>query len=204
MRGVKPLRIGLTGGVASVKSTVAKLFAARSVPVIDTDEIAREIVATGQPLLARVVQEFGRDILDTHGALDRRRMRTLIFSDPRKRERLEAILHPAILDEMECRSGQAGGIYQILVIPLLLEGRHEGQVDRVLVVDSAPETQFDRLMQRDAENPAQAQAMIAAQAARAARLALADDVISNDATLAELESQVAQLDDSYRRLAAGR
>ncbi|HEY7379393.1 MAG TPA: dephospho-CoA kinase, partial [Steroidobacteraceae bacterium] len=121
MQSVRPLRIGLTGGIASGKSAVAGLFAARGVPVIDTDAIARDVVAPGEPALTRVVQEFGREVLDASGGLDRRRMRELVFSDAARRARLEAILHPAILDEMIRRSAQAGGNYQILVIPLLVE-----------------------------------------------------------------------------------
>jgi dephospho-CoA kinase len=201
MQSVRPLRIGLTGGIASGKSAVAGLFAARGVPVIDTDAIARDVVAPGEPALTRVVQEFGREVLDASGGLDRRRMRELVFSDAARRARLEAILHPAILDEMIRRSAQAGGNYQILVIPLLVEGDLAKHVDRLLVVDAMPETQLVRLLQRDAENPQQARAMIAAQASRAARLAQADDVIHNDGTLAELESQVAQLHETYLRLA---
>lgn len=201
MQSVRPLRIGLTGGIASGKSAVAGLFAARGVPVIDTDAIARDVVAPGEPALTRVVQEFGREVLDASGGLDRRRMRELVFSDAARRARLEAILHPAILDEMIRRSAQAGGNYQILVIPLLVEGDLAKHVDRLLVVDAMPETQLVRLLQRDAENPQQARAMIAAQASRAARLAQADDVIHNDGTLAELESQVAQLHETYVRLA---
>jgi dephospho-CoA kinase len=201
MQSVRPLRIGLTGGIASGKSAVAGLFAARGVPVIDTDAIARDVVAPGEPALTRVVQEFGREVLDASGGLDRRRMRELVFSDAARRARLEAILHPAILAEMIRRSAQAGGNYQILVIPLLVEGDLAKHVDRLLVVDAMPETQLVRLLQRDAENPQQARAMIAAQASRAARLAQADDVIHNDGTLAELESQVAQLHETYVRLA---
>lgn len=199
---MKTLRIGLTGGIASGKSTVANLFAARGVPVIDTDEIAREVVAPGRPALARIVQEFGREVLDAVGRLDRRRMRELVFSDAGRRQRLESILHPEILREMASRSAQAGGAYQLLVIPLLVEGRHEDEVDRVLLVDSAPEQQVERLLRRDGETPARARTMLAAQASRAARLAAADDVIRNEASLAELESQVARLHESYQRLAA--
>jgi dephospho-CoA kinase len=127
-----------------------------------------------------------------------------VFSDADRRARLEAILHPAILSEMTRRSAKAGGDYQILVIPLLVEGDLGQHVDRVLVVDTTPERQLERLLQRDAENPLQARAMIAAQASRAARLHHADDVIHNDGTLADLESQVAHLHSSYQRQAADR
>ena len=203
MSAVKPLRVGLTGGIASGKSTVAGLFAARGVPVIDTDEIARDIVAPGQPALERVVREFGAGVLDAAGQLDRRRMRQLVFSDAATRQRLEAILHPEILAEMERRSARAGGTYQILVIPLLVEGGGDEHVDRILVVDAPPERQLERLLQRDAEHPDQAHAMIAAQARRETRLIQADDVISNDGTLVELEAQVERLHRLYQQLAAG-
>jgi dephospho-CoA kinase len=130
-------------------------------------------------------------------------MRELIFSDAGTRRRLEAILHPLILAEMERRSAQADGVYQILVIPLLVEGGSAEYVDRILVVDASPERQLERLLQRDAELPDQARAMIAAQARRETRVARADDVITNDGTLADLEAQVARLHERYEELAAG-
>jgi dephospho-CoA kinase len=201
---VSVLRVGLTGGIASGKTTVANLFAARGVPVIDTDEISRAVVAPGQPALKAIARQFGSEILDADGGLDRRRARELIFSDPARRRQLESILHPIILSELKRLSTHAGGPYQILVIPLLVEGGLESDVDRVLVVDASPERQVDRLLQRDAENPQRAQAMIAAQAQRQARLAKADDVITNDGTLAELESQVERLHQRYLGLASGR
>lgn len=197
---MKPLRIGLTGGIASGKTTVANLFAAHGIPIIDTDQIAREIVAPGQPALARVVEAFGHDVLDASGALDRRRLRTSVFADPAGRRRLEALLHPLILDEMARRSAAAPGPYQILVIPLLAETGRTEYVDRVLVVDCPVEVQVARLLDRDAENEQQARAMIAAQATREQRLALADDVIVNDGDLDALESEVEALDARYREL----
>ena len=136
------MRVGLTGGIASGKTTVAKMFAARGVTVIDTDEIAREVVAPGAPALAQVAATFGREILNPDGTLDRRRMRELVFRDPLHRERLEAILHPAILEEMERRSARARGPYHILVVPLLIESDLVLRVDRVLVVDVSEETSF--------------------------------------------------------------
>lgn len=198
---IRPLRVGLTGGVASGKTTVANLFAARGVPVIDTDEIARELVAPGSAALARIVEGFGRDLLDASGALDRRKMRNLVFANPSDRRQLEAILHPAILEEMTRRSERAGGLYQILVIPLLAESAVAGHVDRVLVVDCPAELQLERLLARDTENEQQARAMIAAQATREQRLAFADDVIVNDGDFPALESQVEALDARYRGLA---
>ena len=197
---MQPLRIGVTGGIASGKTTVAGLFARRGIAVIDTDEIAHAIVEPGHPALDRVVEAFGRDVLDASGALDRRRLRMRVFADPAEKRRLETILHPLILDEMARRSASAPGPYQILVIPLLAETGCSEHVDRVLVVDCPIEIQVRRLLARDAENEPQALAMIAAQATREQRLALADDIILNDGDLDALESRVQALDDKYRGL----
>jgi len=196
-----PLRIGLTGGIASGKSTVARLFAARGVPVIDTDQIARDVVEPGQPALAAVVVAFGADILAADGHLDRPALRRMVFADPEARRRLETILHPAIRTELAQRSAAAGGPYQVWVIPLLVEGGRLDRVDRVLVVDCAEETQVARLMARDGETADSARAILAAQVDRARRLAAADDIILNDGNEAALEPQVAALDARYRELA---
>lgn len=201
MSGTRVLRVGLTGGIASGKSTVADLFAQRGIPVIDTDEISRDVVMPGSPALAQMVQTFGPDILDEHGALNRRRMRAAVFADDDIRRDLEAILHPAIRAELERRSATAGGPYQILAIPLLVESG-ASYFDRVLVVDCSVETQLRRLLARDAENAAQAHAMIAAQATRQERLDRADDVIVNDGDISALEPQVARLHEHYLRVAA--
>jgi dephospho-CoA kinase len=195
----RPLRIGLTGGIASGKSAVARLFAARGVPVIDTDQIARDVVEPGQPALAELVEAFGAAILRPDGHLDRRALREQVFADPSQRRRLEALLHPRILAELERRSAAAGGPYQVLVIPLLVEGGRRTPLDRVLVVDCPEETQLARLRARDGETEAGARAMLAAQARRGDRLAAADDVIVNDGTLEQLEAAVAALDARYRR-----
>jgi dephospho-CoA kinase len=197
-------RVGLTGGIASGKSTVADLFAARGVPVLDTDRIAREVVEPGQPALAEVVREFGPAVLGPDGRLDRPALRTRVFADTVARRKLEAILHPAIRAELVRQSVAAGGPYQILVIPLLVEGGRVDTVDRVLVVDCPVETQLERLRARDDETPESAQRIIASQASREARLAAADDVITNAGRPDELAAQVAALDARYRSLAAAR
>ncbi len=199
----KSLRIALTGGIASGKSRVADLFAALGVPVIDTDLIARQVVEPGRPALADVVEAFGPGVLDADGRLDRRGLRELIFADATARQRLEAILHPAIRAEMERQSSAAGGPYQVLVIPLLTEGGRRDHVDRVLVVDAPESLQVERLMNRDSVTREQALASLAAQATRAARLAIADDVISNTGTAEELRGKVAALHEQYVHLAAG-
>ena len=195
-------RVALTGGIASGKSAVADLFAALGVPVIDTDVIAREVVEPGQPALGEVVAAFGTEVLDATGRIDRRRMRERIFADPDARRRLEAILHPAIRAEMARQSLAARGPYQVLVIPLLTEGGRRDHVDRVLLVDVPEELQIERLMMRDGVTLEQARASLNAQATRAERLAMADDVVRNSGRVDELREAVAALDARYRRLAA--
>ena len=196
------LRIGLTGGIASGKSTVAELFAARGVTVLDTDRIAREVVEPGRPALAALVQALGTGILARDGWLDRALLRRRIFADAAARRTVEDILHPAILEELGRQSVAAPGPYQVLVIPLLVEGDRAGLFDRVLVVDCPEELQVERLMSRDGETRAGALGMLAAQASRRERLAAADDVIVNDGPAGELERQVAGLDRKYREMAA--
>lgn len=200
----RPLRVGLTGGVASGKTAVADAFAALGVPVLDADAIAREVVAPGRPALAGIVDAFGPGVLDALGALDRRALRERVFRDPDARRRLESLLHPAIWQELDRQSAAAGGAYLVLVIPLLVETGATGAVDRVLVVDCPVETQLARLAERDGETEAAGRAMLAAQATRAARLAAAHDVLVNDGTLEELRHKVAALDRSYRALAASK
>jgi len=202
----RPFRVALTGGIASGKTTVADLFAAHGVPLIDTDVIAREVVEPGQPALTAVAQAFGSDVLDRDGRLDRRRLREIIFGDATARGRLEAILHPAIRAEMERQSVVAAqdGPYQVLVIPLLAEGGRRDQVDRVLVVDAPETVQVERLMARDGVTREQAEASLRAQAQRATRLGIADDVVTNTGRIEDLREQVAALHARYVKLAAGR
>lgn len=195
-------RVGLTGGVASGKSTVAEMFARLGATVIDTDHIAREVVEPGRPALAELVRALGTDILGTGGALDRASLRRRIFADADARRTVERILHPAILAELERQSRTAGGPYQLLVVPLLVERHLADLVDRVLVVDCEPATQVERLMKRDGETRESAQAMLAAQASREARLAAADDVIRNVGEPGTLASRVAELDRQYRKMGA--
>jgi dephospho-CoA kinase len=198
------LRIGLTGGVASGKSTVAVLFAERGATVLDTDVIAREVVEPGRPALAALVAALGGDILDADGGLDRAGLRRRLFADAATRREAEAILHPAILAELERQALAAPGPYQVFVIPLLVENRLEALVDRVLIVDAPEEDQVRRLMARDGESREAALRMLAAQATREKRLAAADDVIDNGGKVADLAAQVAALDLKYRELARNR
>lgn len=194
-----PLRIGLTGGIASGKSAVASAFAALGIPVHDADVIARELVEPGQPALKRVVELLGPESLDANGRLDRRRMRERVFADPDARRLLESVLHPAVRAELARRTEVTESRYQLLVIPLLLENDLRFLVDRVLVVDVPEKIQLERLMKRDDLDEAQASRMLAAQTTRESRLAAADDVITNTGSLAELESAVRKLHEQYLR-----
>lgn len=202
MAARRPLRIGLTGGIASGKSTVADMFAERGVPVIDTDVIAREVVQPGEPALAEIEKAFGADVIDGDGTLHRRRLRELVFDDERKRRRLESILHPRIRDAAVQQAESAGGPYQVIVVPLLVGSPMQQLVDRILVVDVSEQTQLERLMQRDAESEEQARRMISAQASREDRLAIANDVVENDGSLGETADQVAELHRKYLELVA--
>jgi dephospho-CoA kinase len=205
-----PLRIGLTGGIASGKSTVANIFAELGATIIDTDIIAREVVAPGQPALDEIAATFGESLIDGDGHLDRAALRKLVFADDAARKRLEAIVHPRIQDETRRQSdraaarnrltNQAKGHYQIIVVPLLVNSSLKDSVDRVLVVDCDEATQIRRLTARDAESEDQARRMLAAQSSRDERLAIADDVIRNDDNLTSTRDQVVALHEIYRSL----
>lgn len=193
-------RIGLTGGIACGKTTVADMFAALGAQIIDTDELARDVVEPGEPALESVIEHFGSTILDDDGRLDRRALRRLVFSDPEKRHVLEQILHPAIRQRMIESSAIVRGPYQVLVIPLLVESHSDGHVDRVLVVDCDEEVQIRRLMNRDHESRETAENMLAAQISRQDRLDHADDIIDGGSNLEALQQRVKQLDQYYREL----
>ncbi len=199
--GRRVLRIGLTGGIASGKSTVANLFAELGIPLIDTDHLAREVVAPGTTLLAAIAAHFGTSILLADGALDRAALRTRVFAAPDERRWLEALTHPAIRALMEVRCEAAGGPYQIVAIPLLTETGRDQRIDRVLVVDCDPAVQLARLQARDGSTPSEARRILAAQATREQRLAMADDVIVNDADIGQLRGQVEVLHRRYLALA---
>jgi len=198
------LRIGLTGGIASGKSTVSQRFAELGVPVIDADVAARAVVLPGTPGLKQVVQRFGAGIVGAHGELDRRMLRDLIFNDPASRRDLDAILHPLIDVEMQQRAAEAGGPYLVLDIPLLVEGAgSRDRVDRILVVDVDEAKQLERVVARDGISMEQARAILGSQASRAARLAAADDVLANAGSVAELHQAVDRLHERYLQLAQG-
>jgi dephospho-CoA kinase len=195
MRG--GFRIGLTGGIASGKSTVANLFAALGVPIVDTDLLSREVVAPGSPLLREIGDHFGEQMLGSDGALDRQELRKRIFADAEERKWLEALLHPAIRALTDARCEAATGPYVMVAIPLLVETAGASRFDRVLVVDCEPEIQLARLIARDGTSREEALRMLAAQVSRSARLAAADDVIHNDGDFAALRDQVEKLHRQY-------
>jgi dephospho-CoA kinase len=195
------LRIGLTGGIASGKSTVAQRFMELGVPVIDADEAARSVVAPGGPGLAEVIKRFGSGVLAENGELDRRALRELIFREPGSRRDLEAILHPLIRAEMERSAESARGPYVVMAIPLLVESGSSNRVDRILVVDVDEAVQLQRVMARDGCTGEQARAILESQASRKARLAVADDVLRNTATVTDLRQAVDHLHERYLRLA---
>jgi dephospho-CoA kinase len=195
------LRIGLTGGIGSGKSAVAKLFAALGVPVIDADEIAREIVAPGLPAYDDIVRAFGEDILDDNRRINRERLRSRIFDNAQERKRLEMILHPRIRAEMQTQAERVHAPYCLIVIPLLVETGQQDLFDRVLLIDADEDRQIQRVMQRNGLPEAEVRKILASQASRADRLQRAQDVIENNADLAHLAAEVGRLHRYYLTLA---
>ncbi|QIT56266.1 dephospho-CoA kinase [Aquisalimonas sp. 2447] len=198
------LIIGLTGGIASGKTTVSDLFAELGVPVVDADIAARRVVEPGQPALDELAAAFGQDVLTESGTLDRKRLRERAFADADLRQRLEAILHPRIHEHMEAELAACDGSYAIMAVPLLVEGELLHRVHRVLVVDVPEEVQIQRLMQRDGSSREQAQAMLGAQSRRDMRLQHADDIVDNTGSVDDLRRQIADLHQHYQAIAADR
>lgn len=191
--------VGLTGGVASGKSEVTRRFQALGVEVVDADVAAREVVEPGQPALGRIAERFGAGMLLADGRLDRRQLRERVFADAQARRDLEAITHPAIRARVKAQAQAAPGPYAVVAVPLLAEAGRAAYpwMARVLVVDAPESLQHDRLMRRDGVDEALAARMIAAQASRTVRLAIADDVILNDGDSAHLDTAVAALHARY-------
>lgn len=196
-----PFIVAVTGGIGSGKSEVTQRFASLGIEVIDADVIARELVAPGQPALAEIQRRFGGAVIAEDGQLDRRKMRSEIFADPAKKQLLEALLHPLIASIMQQRASAATGPYVVLAIPLLAESHRYDWVDRVVVVDVPETVQRERIMRRDALDGSQAEAVIQAQAKRAQRLAIADDVIDNSGDLSVLDDAVRDLHAGYLEIA---
>lgn len=195
--------VGLTGGIGSGKSTVADLFVAQGVPLVDTDAIAHELTAAGGAAMPALRDAFGPVIADAAGALDRAAMRRLVFADPLARSRLEGILHPLIRDLSAQRCRAAAAPYVILAVPLLVEsGSYRERCQRILVVDCPEKLQIERVMARSGLSAEEAHAILAAQASREQRLAIADDVLVNDGERTILYPQVAALHLKYLQMAA--
>lgn len=194
------LIIGLTGGIGSGKSTVADIFRQLGVPIIDTDEISRQLVEPGQIALDEIASVLG-NVLTPEGELDRAKLRQIIFDVPEKRLQLEKILHPRIEDEVKKQLTQITHDYVIIVIPLLAEKGKYSFLDRVLVVDCDENLQLQRAMQRDNQDEQQIKNVIKSQATRQQRLSIADDIILNNSGIEHLRSEVARLDKTYRQLA---
>lgn len=199
-----PLLIGVTGGIGCGKTTVADMFAELGAAVIDTDAIAHSLTAPLGAAMAAIQAEFGADYVTADGAMDRARMRALVFADAAARARLEAILHPRIRAATEAAGAAAQGPYTMFVVPLLVEsGSWRERVDRILVIDCSEQTQIARVMRRNNMSADQVSAIMAAQATRAQRLAAADDVINNDADLAALRPQIERLHSQYIQASNG-
>jgi dephospho-CoA kinase len=193
--------VGVTGGIGSGKSTVCEEFAALGAPVIDTDQVARAVVAPGTPGLAAVVAAFGQDILNDQGELDRRRMRQQVFANPALRQQLEAILHPLIRAGTQEKIDAAGYPYCLVCIPLLVERGGVNRVDRVLVIDVPEAVQIARVIARDELTASEAAAIMQSQASREQRAAVANDVLENSGPLSALRPQIAALHARYLQLA---
>jgi len=198
----RPLKIGLTGGIGCGKSTAAGIFSEFNVTVIDADSIARDLVQPGSPLLEQIRSMFGPEMVDGEGQLDRARLRNLVFEDPQKRRRLEQLLHPPILAEIELRANICRQPYCVLCIPLLIETHQEKMVDRVLVIDIPTEIQIRRIKQRDQLSEREIEAVLHAQTDRQTRLAAAHDIIDNSGDREQLKRQIEKLHEKYMRIAS--
>ena len=195
--------VAITGGIGSGKTTVANQFAALGIEVVDADLIAREVVEPGTPALAAIASHFGPGILDEQGRLDRRALRERIFSEPAAKSWLNALLHPIIRSEMLRQCAAANSPYCLLVVPLLVENRLTELADRVLVIDVDEATQIERTCRRDGVSREQAQAILASQASRSERLAMADDVLDNQSGTTEtIRERILALHETYLAFAS--
>lgn len=197
----RPLVIGVTGGIGSGKSTVCAMFAEFGIPVIDTDQVAREVVVPGSEGLSAVVAVFGSGILTPQGELDRAALRKLVFQNPALRVQLEQILHPRIRARVAAHIAKVTTPYCLVGIPLLSDRKSQSYLDRVLVVDCPEEVQESRVMQRDGLTREEVVAIMKTQATRAQRRALADEVIVNGGDLHAVRAEVVQLHQRYLALA---
>lgn len=196
------LTIGLTGGIASGKSLVTNAFLALGVPVLDADQVSRDVVAPGEPALARIAKTFGNEYILDDGTLNRRRLREKVFAEEDSRRLLEAITHPFMKQRMKDWRDAQTAPYCVLAIAILIESRMGVLADRILVIDVPVEVQMRRLIDRDGIDETLAKQMIAAQATRAARLDAADDVIENNAAPDDVRAAVGKLHEHYLQIAA--
>ncbi len=197
----RPFVVGVTGGIGCGKSTICREFAALGAPIVDTDEVAREVVAKGTPGLAAIVERFGPEVLAADGTLDRRRLRSIVFADDASRQWLEALLHPLIRARTDEHVRAANHPYCLVCIPLLVERSGTSRVDRVLVIDCPEEIQIARVMARDKLTAPEVEAIMRTQATRAARLAVADDVIENIGNVETVRPAIRALHRQYLDLA---
>ncbi|MDM8569683.1 dephospho-CoA kinase [Thiotrichales bacterium HSG1] len=193
------MKIGLTGGIASGKSTVSNIFKQLGTTIIDADEIAHNLVEPDQPLFKTIVETFGDEIIQTNGYLNRAKLRQLIFVEPELRQQLETILHPAIKQTMQIQADKLRNCYCILSIPLLLETQQMDMVDRILVVDCSLKLQHERLQQRDNMSIIEIERILQVQANQDARLAIANEVIYNNSNFNDLQKQVLFLHKQYQK-----
>lgn len=198
----KSLKIGLTGGVASGKTTVSDFFKGLGIPVIDADVISHEVTQPDGSAFEEIISSFGSSILDENGLIDRKKMRAIIFDDASKKEMLERIIHPKVREEMFDSVSQSNDHYLIVSVPLLVETGMNQMMDRTLVVDCSQETQIERLIHRDKITLDEAKSILKNQTSRSNRLKAADDLIVNEknVTLNELEKEVLELNERYSKL----
>ncbi|HHF6556611.1 TPA: dephospho-CoA kinase [Haemophilus influenzae] len=193
--------VGLTGGIGSGKTTIANLFADLGVPLVDADVVAREVVAKGSPLLSKIVEHFGSQILTKQGELNRAALRERVFCNDEEKQWLNNLLHPAIRERMKQQLSEQTAPYTLFVVPLLIENKLTALCDRILVVDVSPQTQLARSAQRDNNNFEQIQRIMNSQVSQQARLKWADDMINNDTDLAQnlphLQKKVLELHQFY-------
>lgn len=198
----KSLKIGLTGGVASGKTTVSDFFKGLGISVIDADVISHEVTQPDGSAFEEIISSFGSNILDENGLIDRKKMRAIIFDDASKKEMLERIIHPKVREEMFDSVSQSNDHYLIVSVPLLVETGVNQMMDRTLVVDCSEETQIERLIHRDKITLDEAKSILRNQTSRSNRLKAADDLIVNEknVTLNELEKEVLELNERYSKL----
>lgn len=195
-------KVGLTGGIGSGKSSAVRYFQSLGIKVLDADQIARQVVQAGQPALQQIKREFGESALDESGALNRSWMRKQIFTDPKSKDRLEAITHPLIRQRIMQEMVEPHVTdYLVVDIPLLIEKSYQSLFDAVLVVDCLPEQQIKRVQQRDGSDTALIKGIMEAQASRGERLKNATHVLDNSDTLVCLHQQIDQLHQEFLKLA---